>query len=496
MSSSDPTEVLTPEEMAEADRLAIAAGTSGFELMRRAGLAVAEAAQHVRPDGPILVVAGPGNNGGDGFVAASELRRWGRDVRVALLGERSRLAGDAATAARQYEGPLITLGSETDLSAGLVIDALFGAGLSRPLEGLGATTVERLNRSGIALLAVDLPSGIDGRTGEARGPAVRALRSVTFFRLKPGHLLLPGRVHAGVVQIANIGIEAAVLDVIRPSVFHNGPALWRTRLRTPSLDDHKYARGHAFVVSGPAGATGAARLAAAGSIRVGAGAATVLSPPDAMLANAAHLTSIMLRRLDGPAELVEMLADPRPTAIVIGPGNGVGAGTRALATAALESNAGVVLDADALTSFAADRDALFAAIRARSAPVVLTPHEGEFARLFAVTGPKLERARTAARESGATLVLKGADTIIAEPSGRAVINSNAPPDLATAGSGDVLAGMIAGLLAQGLSGPDAAAAAVWLHGAAGAALGHGLIAEDLPGALPSVLQGLRLHETD
>jgi hydroxyethylthiazole kinase-like uncharacterized protein yjeF len=485
-----PIELLTPDEMAAADRLTVAGGVSGFHLMQNAGGAVADGAGELVPRGDVLVLAGPGNNGGDGFVAASVLRRRGRGVRVALLGSRERLTGDAGRAAAAYDGPIETLGPKTDLSAALVIDALFGAGLARPLSGDAAEAVERLNGAGPPVLAVDLPSGIDGRTGAVQGVAVRATRTITFFRLKPGHLLLPGRRHCGPTAVAQIGIPESVLQEIRPAAFHNLPPLWRGHLRPPRPDDHKYARGHVFVVSGPASATGAARLAAAAALRAGAGAVTVASPPDAVLVNAAHLTAIMVRECDGPAALAHLLADPRPKSVVIGPGNGVGPETRANVEAALASEAAVVLDADALTSWADRTGELFSSIKSRLRPVVLTPHEGEFARLFSAEGSRLDRARAAALESGAAVVLKGNDTIIAAPDGRAAINSNAPAELATAGSGDVLAGIIAGLLAQGLPGFEAAAAGVWMHGAAGATVGRGLIADDLPGALRVVLRDL------
>lgn len=484
------TALLTPEEMGQADRLTIASGVAGFTLMQAAGAAVAAAARDMVGEGTILVLAGPGNNGGDGFVAASLLRRAGCDVRVALLGDRARLSGDAALAAQAYDGPLEALTPDSDLAAALIVDALFGAGLARPLDGVAAQAVAAANAVGCPILAVDLPSGIDGRTGLVQGTAVRAARTVTFFRLKPGHLLLPGREYCGQTEIAQIGIRDDVLAAIKPATFQNSPALWGEGPRRPRPEDHKYLRGHAFVVSGPAWSTGAARLSAAAAMRIGAGAATIASPPDALLVNAGQITSIMVRPFDGAAGLSEMLADPRPAAVVVGPGNGVGAATRANVEAALASQAGVVLDADALTSWKDDPEALFRLNSKRSKPVVMTPHEGEFARLFSDTGPRLDRARAAAAKSGATLVLKGADTIIAMPDGRAAINADAPPDLATAGSGDVLSGAIAGLLAQGLSGFDAACAGVWVHGAAGATVGRGLIADDLPAAIPKVLRAL------
>jgi hydroxyethylthiazole kinase-like uncharacterized protein yjeF len=485
-----PVELLTPAEMAQADRLAVAGGVSSFQLMQRAGAAVAEAAKNIREAGDILVLAGPGNNGGDGFVAATLLRSAGRSVRVALLGSRNGLKGDAATAAAGYDGPVETIGRGTQISAALVIDALFGAGLARPLSGEAASIVQRLNATGIPVLAVDLPSGVDGRTGAADGPAVQATRTITFFRMKPGHLLLPGRLHCGPTEVAQIGIPDGVLGEIRPATFHNQPLLWRDRLRRPEPGDHKYRRGHAFVVSGPPSQTGAARLAAAAALRVGAGAVTVASPPASVLVNASHLTAVMVRTCSGGEELARLLSDPRPKSIVIGPANGVGPETRANVEAALDSDAGVVLDADALTSFEASASGLFGRIKRRSQPVVLTPHDGEFARLFKAIGSRLDRAREAASESGAVVVFKGSDTVIASPDGRAAINSNAPPDLATAGSGDVLAGIIGGLLAQGLPGFEAACAGVWTHGACGTMCGRGLIAEDLPAAIPAVLQNL------
>jgi hydroxyethylthiazole kinase-like uncharacterized protein yjeF len=486
----DDLALLTPAEMAEADRLTISAGTSGFALMETAGAAVAVAALCMARDGDVLVLAGPGNNGGDGFVAAAELRRRGKKVRVAMLGEMSDLRDDAARAASLYDGPLERADAVTDLSVDLIVDALFGAGLARPLDGTAAGLIEAANAGGAPILAVDLPSGIDGRTGEVRGAAIRARRTITFFRLKPGHLLLPGRLHCGETEIAQIGIPDAVLEKIRPSTFHNSPPLWREHLRPLTPSDHKYSRGHAVIVSGPADATGAARLAAAGALRIGAGAVTVASPPGALLVNAAHLTAIMVRAFKDAEAFSGLIAESRCNSVVVGPGNGVCAATRRNVEAALASDVGLVLDADALTSFAGSPEPLFEAIRSRPRPVVMTPHEGEFGRLFRVTGPKLDRARAAAAESGALIVLKGADTVIAGPDGRAAINSNAPPELATAGSGDVLAGMIAGLLAQGVPGFEAAAAAAWLHGAAGAAFGRGLIAEDLPKMLPGVLSGL------
>ncbi len=511
-------ELLSTTEMGEADRLAVAAGVPSLELMERAGVAVADVAGSMVGIGArILVLTGPGNNGGDGFVAARRLAEQGYRVRLALLGDRGALKGDAGHMAARWQGACEPVAAAAIRNCDLIIDGLFGAGLSRAIAGPAADAIAAVNASGIAVLAIDVPSGLDGSTGAPTGPVVTAERSVTFFRRKPGHLLLPGRHLCGEVTLTDIGIPAAVLEAITPRTFANGPALWRAALPTLAPETHKYTRGHVVAVSGPAESTGAIRLGARGALRVGAGLVTVASPRAAFPANAAHLTAIMLTPFDVPEGLAGVLADTRRNAVLIGPGCGVGPATARMVEIALASGAACVLDADALTSFAGARvgatpapaagasfgylpsasnpapitpDRLFAAIRAApQRPAVLTPHDGEFQRLFGTApGSRLDRARRAAARSGAVVVLKGADTCVAAPDGRAAINENAPPWLATAGSGDVLAGFVAGLLAQGMAAFEAAAAAVWLHGACGERTGPGLTAEDLPEALPAVLR--------
>ena len=485
-------ELLTPDEMGRADRLAVDRGVASLALMDAAGRAVADAARRrVPPGARVAVLCGPGNNGGDAFVAARHLKRAAYEVRLFLAGEKAALKGDAAEMARRFDGPVRPLDPLQLESLNLVIDGLFGAGLARPIEGVAAEAVAAVNASGTPVLAIDVPSGLDGATGAASGPVFRAAETVTFFRLKPGHVLLPGRQLCGTVRVADIGIPPAVLDEIDVATFVNGPALWRHAFRWPTLEGHKYTRGHALVVSGPAHATGAARLGARGALRVGAGLVTVASPLDAMTVNAHHLTAIMLRPFEGPEGLAALLADTRKNAVLMGPAGGVGEAMCRLVEAALRSPAAVVLDADALTSFAGDLPRLRAAIGGRAAPVVLTPHDGEFDRLFgSVPGSRLDRARRGAAESGAVVLLKGPDTVIAAPDGRAAVTVNAPPWLATAGSGDVLGGFVAGLLAQGMPAFEAAAAAAWLHGEAAVSFGPGLIAEDLPEQLPAVLARL------
>ncbi len=517
----DWPELLTTGEMAAAEAFAMAAGTPGIELMERAGAGVADAAAGlVRGRDPIVVLCGPGNNGGDGFVAARLLMERGIEVRLGLLGDPAALRGDAAEAARRWGGAIPPAASLDLTAAGLVIDALFGSGLSRDIEGGARALVEALNdwrrRTCRPVVAADVPSGLDAGTGAVRGTAVEADATVCFFRARPGHRLMPGRALCGDLIVHDIGISKASLANLKPKTFANIPALWRADFPRPAIDGHKYSRGHALVLSGGPWSTGAARLAARGALRAGAGLVTLASPLAALAVNAGHLTAIMLVACDGPGGLAGILRDQRFNSVMLGPGLGVGEAARALVLAALESESegrALTLDADALTSFAGRASELAVAIFASKMRVVLTPHDGEFSRLFNAQGgfiesnplaldsnsqdprpmvpaDKLARARKAAAQTGATLVLKGPDTVVAHPDGRASISANAPPWLATAGSGDVLAGMIAGLLAQAMPAFEAVGAAVWLHGEAARRFGPGLISEDLPEALPGVLAGL------
>jgi ADP-dependent NAD(P)H-hydrate dehydratase / NAD(P)H-hydrate epimerase len=490
-------EVLTTSEMERADRLTIASGTPGFSLMLSAGQAVAEAAMDLAEEGPIVVVAGRGNNGGDGFVAAAELAARGREVSVVLLCERDSLRGDAASAARGWKYPVLPFNPQALGKPALIIDALFGAGLNRPVKGEPHEMIEAINANGAPVLAIDLPSGINGTTGLVMGAAVRAAETVTFFRRKPAHLLLPGRMHCGRVHVADIGIARGVLDEIKPQTFENVPDTWQASFPVPRMDGHKYARGHAVIVSGEMTSTGAARLAARGALRAGAGLVTVASPREALAVNAAALTAVMVRAVDTPVEFAEFIADRRFNACVIGPGAGIGERTRDFVHTALSAQKHLVLDADALTSFAEAPDHLFESIKASHDPqVVLTPHEGEFPRLFSDMSnknpgrSKLERVRGAAQRSGAVVLLKGADTVVAAPDGRATIAANAPPWLATAGAGDVLAGIVAAMLAQGVPAFEAASIGVWMHGEGAREAGPGLIAEDLPEVMPAVFRRL------
>ncbi len=474
-----PTALLTTAEMNEADRLTIAAGTPGTVLMQNAGAAVTREILRRFPPCKVAVLCGPGNNGGDGFVVARLLAEAGWSVRVGLLGPRAALHGDAAHHAALWTGPVEALSSACLAGALLVVDAVFGSGLNRGLPADVAATLAAIT---VPVVAVDVPSGVSGDTGTGEG-AVRAALTVTFFRKKPGHLLLPGRTLCGELVVADIGTPEAVLARIAPRTQENDPLLWWPDFPHPGAADHKYSRGHALLVGGfPT--TGAARMSARAAARAGAGAVTVAVPGVALPVYAASLTSIMVAKLD---DLATLITDTRITALLIGPGAGVTDATREHVLTLLATGRPVVLDADALTVFQHDPPALDRAI---IGPCVMTPHEGEFRRLFNAAGSKLERALAAAKRSNAVIVLKGADTVIAAPDGRAVINSNAPPTLATAGAGDVLGGIVLGLLSQGMPTFQAAAAAVWLHGAAAAAFGPGLLAEDLPDLLPQVFRSL------
>ena len=451
-----PAELLTPAEMARADRLA-----GGAEpLMEAAGRAVARAIQARWRPRRVLVLAGPGNNGGDGYVAARHLERAGWGVAVAPVGD-SRLP-----AAQRWRGLMVEPSAVVVARAGLVVDAVFGAGLARPLE---PATEALLRAVRAPMVAVDVPSGVDGATGAVRGFAPQAALTVTFFRLKPGHLLLPGRDLCGEIHLADIGLPCRVLEAIAPRTFLNGPVLWR--IPRPGSGSHKHGRGHVTIVSSAA-MSGAALLAALAARRAGAGLVTLAC--DAAAAAQAHrIAEPGALVIEGPLPDI-ILADARRRCVLVGPGLPPDGATRALVAGLLEAGRQLVLDAGALTAFAGAPEGLRGA-------ALLTPHAAEFARLFGPVGDdKVAAARAAARQTGAVVLLKGSDTAIAAPDGRCAINANAPATLATGGSGDVLAGIAAAFLAQGMPAFEAACAAAWVQGDAACRAGPGLIAEDLP----------------
>jgi len=478
--------LLTVEEMYEADAAAIKGGVPGIDLMEAAGKAIFEEIVERWEQRPVSVLCGPGNNGGDGFVVARLLDGIGWPVSVYLLGDRQNLNGDAATNAKQWTGPVLPLDPNALEGTPLVVDALFGAGLARPLEAGVLDIVTKINELALPCVAVDMPSGVHGDSGEILGTAPFADLTVTFFRAKPGHLLYPGAERTGDVIVADIGIPEAVLEDIEPRTFVNGPELWSDRLHWPDWQSHKYSRGHLLVAGGKR-MTGAARLAARAARRVGAGLVTVAAPKEVFTVYAGDAPGTITLPIDDVGDFKELLRDNRRNALVVGPGLGVSAETKTWVGAALESAKACVIDADGLSAY---QDNPAELLELLGDGHILTPHEGEFARLFSVDGNKVERARKAAELCGATILLKGPDTVIAAPDGCAVIDAGGSPFLATGGTGDVLAGLAGGLLTQGLRPFDAASAATWMLAAAADPHGPGLIAEDIPDSIPVVLAGL------
>lgn len=483
-------ELLSVEQATEADRASVAAGISLRQLSGSAGAAVASETERRWSARPVTVLCGPGGNGDDGFAVAGLLASRGWPVRVAWLGERAGSADGRAPEALGWRGPVESIVPACLAGAQLVIDAVFGGNLTRPMPAAVLATLSAAAQQRIPVVAIDVPSGIKGDTGEDLG-AVAATVTVTFSRKRPGHLLLPGRDLCGKVVVADIGVPAPVLAETAPNTFENGPQLWLLALPQALPGGNKYDRGHALV-SGGYPVTGAARMAARAAARVGAGLTTIAVPLVAFPVYAASMASVMVTPLEAPGDFLALLEDKRVSAFLIGPGAGVSEETRIRVLAMLATHRPTVLDADALTAFKGEAPRLERAI---SGFCVMTPHEGEFERLFDIAGDKLSRTRAAALRSNAVVVLKGSDTVIAAPDGTAIINTNAPPSLATAGSGDVLSGLVLGLLAQGMDPLRAAAAAVWLHAAAASRFGPGLLAEDLPDLLPGVLRQL-LGECD
>jgi len=465
--------------MAHCDSLAIASGIASFQLMEQAARVVVSAMCNLWSPRAVAILCGPGNNGGDGYAIGWMLRDLGWSVRLfALTAPATEDARHHAGRWGQAVGDLAVFHPQANE---LVVDALFGAGLTRPLAGAALQALVRCVDQQAMLVAVDVPSGLHGDTGQVWGFVAPATLTVTFARPKPAHLLRPGREMCGDLVIGDIGISDAMVTQCRPMLWRNEPALWR--LPMPNAADHKFSRGHVLLI-GSAETSGAIRLAARAARRAGVGLASVAAPAEALPLYGADQPGLMLRPIAGGQDVAALLADPRINQLVIGPGLGRGAWARDCAEAALAAARPAVLDADLFSLFAGAPTQLAHAIQA---PAILTPHLGEFERVFGpMAGDRLGAVRCAAAQTGCVIVLKGADSLIAHPDGRVILNDHASPYLATAGSGDVLAGTIAGLMAQGMAPFDAAAAGVWLHGAAGRHCGRGLIAEDLPEAIPQV----------
>lgn len=487
-------ELLTADEMRRAEKITIDNGTPALTLMENAGKGVTEeVVRRFARGSKVSVLCGPGNNGGDGFVCARSLRERGYQVRLALLCKLEELGPDAREMARRWDEQIEPMVPRAIEGAEVIVDAILGSGLKGPVNGVVGQIIDQVNERELPVVAVDVPTGIDATFGNIQGVAFKAVSTVTFFRRKTGHVLLPAKRLCGEVRTVDIGIPNSVLADIVPQTFVNEPDFWLRYFPRLKPDGHKYDRGHAVVVSGPMESTGAARLSARGALRIGAGLVSVATSKAAFYINAAQLTSIMVSAYDGGAGLAELLTDTRRNAVLIGPGAGATAETRENVAAVLSSGATVVIDAEGLTAFAADPQELFGLIQQRHAPTILTPHKGEFDAIFPELGnaeSKLEQAKRAAEISGAVMVFKGPDTVVSAPDGLSAITEGAPPWLATAGTGDVLAGFIVGLCAQGMSPLDAAVAGVWIHSDIARVVGPGMIAEDMSPMLPALLQRL------
>ena len=468
-------EILNNREMAKADRLTKENGTDGFELMKAAGQHAARIIAEKYPENEFLVLCGPGNNGGDGLVAANHLKSAGKNVRIAALGNLDDYTGDAAKAAEkidQHPDLLEDLSEEVLANPKLVIiDAVFGTGFDRKLQDPVSSVFKKINSLHKTVVAIDIPSGVNGNDGTLDSNSLQADLTITFFRKKLGHFLQPGRSTCGKVVVCDIGIPSEILEQTDYSAIENDCSLWFDFFPIPLQTQHKYDRGYAVVYGGDE-MTGAARMSAEACLRVGAGLCCLLCSQG---------RGDLYRSIMPPPVIVHEdpgWDDDRVTARCVGPG--AGEHVDKIVTKFLSSFVPIVLDGDALHSRKPYND-----------HVILTPHEGEFQRLFPETkGSKLERVLEVTQIMTAVMVLKGSDTIIAQQGRKPVINTNTSPYLSTAGSGDVLSGILTGLLAQGMSPFEASCAGVWMHGDASCRIGPGLLAHDLPAVLPEILSDL------
>lgn len=491
--SEQPHAILTTSAMGEADSYAVLYGVSGQVLMNNAGEAAARTITQNWAPREAAVLCGPGNNGGDGWIIAQRLRDKGWAVRVFTLAHVSGLSGDAAWAASGWSGPVHPLSACRLSDHALIVDALFGAGLNRPLEGEAARLAQESQGYAGVCVAVDTPSGLSGDKAAGQGPVFRADLTITFHRFKPAHLLSPGRGLCGEVVLCGIGIPDGWSQRAAQCAALNHPDLWRVPGASVDQDAHKHSRGRLCVLAGGRGATGAARLAARAAQIGGAGFVTVLSGQGALNEIASSSESLVARQYEADAPFSDVLEHHRASAAVIGPGAGISARLKAQVRSACDLKIPLVLDADALSVFEDVPEALFERLHETC---VLTPHGGEYARLFpdlteaAHAGNKIERTREAARRCGAVVVFKGADTVIAAPDGEVWVNVHASARLATAGTGDVLAGLIGAFLAQGAPAQEAACAAVYIHGDAGRRLGPGGTADTVLAQLPQALDAV------
>lgn len=487
--------LLTTQQAQALDAEAIRLGVSGETLMESAGKAVAATVADyigtpLEAGGTVIILCGPGNNGGDGFVAARHLEEWGYPVSLRCSVLPSALKSDAKRAADKWHGPVEMMAATGFKDAAAIVDCLFGVGLNKPIEGELEAIVEAVNDAETFVLAVDVPSGLSADTGLPIGPCIEAGATVTFNFKKVGHVIVPGRYLSGGnsnIIVSDIGVPDKAFSAIKTREYENIPDFWGTNFPFSGPQSHKYERGHMLVLGGKEPTLGASRLASLAGLRVGAGLVTLAAPTETYPVQASSLMDVMVRRFDSTFGFLGIVNDPRIKAVLIGPGAGLGEKTVDLVKQVGAKKKHLVLDADALASLVNRVDIIH---DLKSPEIVLTPHEGEFVKLFPkfdFNEDRLGAVRKAAKSTDTVVVLKGVSTVVAAPDGRVTIATNAPSWLSVGGTGDVLSGMICGLMTQGMPSFEAASAGVWLHGEAGMAAGRGLIASDLLNVIPRVL---------
>lgn len=478
-------EILTAEQMKKADLEAIAGGIPAIQLIDTAARGLADIIGKNYEPRPVLFLNGPGNNGADGWIAAQYLKDAGWDVRVACTVKKSELKHDAKQAAEKWDGEAEALNSNLSLKGNpLIVDCIYGTGYSGTLPPEIVTLFDKIRQRKLGVVAADVPSGMNATTGASSPGTLKADLTVAFCRKKIAHVTMPGKELCGKVRVAPVQIPDTTIAAQGSTVFENNPGLWLKDFPIPGPATHKYDRGHAVIYGGDK--TGAAKLAAAGAQRAGAGLVSIATRAETKATFDNFRASIMTQQWDTSEDFKSILRDERKNVVLLGPGAGDPARLRESVETTLAFNKAAVLDADVFTVFKDNARDLFTQLSPDKH--VLTPHEGEFARIFGeMEGSKLERAWKAAKIANAVVVLKGSDTIIAAPDGTAVINTNAPSTLATAGSGDVLAGLITGLMAQGMTPFMAASAGVWLQAETARNFGLGLTAEDIIHHIPQTL---------
>jgi ADP-dependent NAD(P)H-hydrate dehydratase / NAD(P)H-hydrate epimerase len=473
--------VYDSRKISNIEQHAVRAGCELIDLMEKAGAAVAEIIQSEFTPVATIILAGPGNNGGDAYVVARHLLAMNWPVKIATdPGYQANYSSFASTMVQKWQGSTIVFDDIEHECPQLIIDGLFGTGLKRAISGKLATLVNTVNDFKCPIVAIDIPSGLNSDDGVIKGVAIKAGHTVTFNFKKPGHLLLPGKEYCGKISIQDISLK----PVETPNALINSPELWKNKLPTPKLSDHKYKRGVLALIGG-AEMTGAIRLAALAARRVGLGMAIVICSEEAKLIYSLAAPGVIVQSYSTMAEYCALINNAKISAFVVGSGLLANNHTAELTLNVLKTRKPAILDAGALTAFEDNKKLLFSHLHEK---ILMTPHEGEFRRVFASADDKLKAAQNAAEQSGVTVLYKGADTVIAANDCIPIIQENAPPYLATAGAGDILAGLCGGFAAQGIALHDAAAMATWFAAEAAYKLGIGLIAEDLPYTIHNLLK--------